>query len=93
MLTVTKRDLHKFLSDETDDLDPSLVDALRGCDIKRIIADFGMSEHHLGGDDVIGIVDGTLAAVVEGYTVVTWYGDKTEALVAGIRPSQITINE
>ena len=75
MLNVTKQDLRRFLSDETEDLDPSLVDALKGCDIKPIVADFAMSEHHLGGDEVIGIVDNVLAVVGEGYTVVTWYGD------------------
>lgn len=50
-----------------------------------------MSEHHLGGDDVISMIDSVLEAVKDGYVVVTWYGPNTEALVAGIRPGELTV--
>ena len=93
MLTVTKQDLHKFLCEGIEDLDPSLVAALEASDIKLVIADFSMSENHLGGDDLIEFIDNTLEAIREGYTIVTWYGDGTEVLVAGIRPNQIAVGD
>ena len=33
-----------------------------------------MSENHPGGDDLVAAVDDVLAAIEDGYRIVTWYG-------------------
>ncbi len=109
MTTVTKRQLWIFLTmgrtetfaefrDEEGDEDESELgedewNALNKADIKEIIADQDMSENSPGGDDMVSLAEDVLTAVKEGYTVVTWYGDSTEALVAGVRPDQITVTD
>lgn len=67
--------------------------ALLTMDLKEVLRAQEMSADHIGGDDVIGVVDDTLAAVKEGYEITTWYGPKTEAMVIGYRKHQLTILE
>lgn len=67
--------------------------ALQAMDIKKIVAETGMSENHIGGDDVISIVDETIAAIKEGYEIITWYGPKTQALIVGVRPNTLEIEK
>lgn len=54
-------------------------------DWKVICWDFGMSENHIGGDDVVSYVDSTIEAIKEGYEIYTWYGDDSEVLIIGIK--------
>jgi hypothetical protein len=98
MTRVSKHQLWSFLSEsyEEDDgsgvaLDDKLLAALGRCDLRPIVADFGMSEHHLGGDDLIGVVESVVQATRDGYEIVTWYGDHTQALVAGYRKEQLSV--
>lgn len=50
-----------------------------------------MSEGHLGGDDLVDYVDAVLDACKAGFTVYTWYGDKSEAMAVGYKPEQLNI--
>ena len=59
--------------------------------IRLVIADQHMSENHPGGDDMVAAVDDVLAAIKDGYRIVTWYGPETEVLIAGYRPEHLTI--
>lgn len=68
-------------------LDRATFNALKLCDLRRIVADSHMSENHLGGDDLVTLADDVLAALDAGYELVTWYGPQTETLVAGYRSS------
>jgi hypothetical protein len=61
--------------------------------IRQIIADFGMSEHHLGGDDLIEITNNVLDAIRDGYKVETWYGDDTETLIVGYKSDRLTVED
>ena len=74
-------------------LDEATFNILRSCDLKTIIAGSEMSENHLGGDDLVAVADDVVAAVRDGYAITTWYGRKTEALVAGYRPGQLSVRE
>jgi hypothetical protein len=74
-------------------LDDATFTALKTADIKTILIGFGMSCDHLGGDDVINIVNQTLAATAEGYSIVTWYGPESEVLIAGYRRNQVSISD
>lgn len=57
--------------------------------VRLILHDFGMSDHHIGGDDVISAVDDVLRAQQDGYSnIITWYGDSTEVLILGIKPGK-----
>jgi len=58
---------------------------LREHDIEIIVQDFAMSEHHLGGDDIVKITNDVLKAQQKGYTIYTWYGPETEVLIFGIK--------
>ena len=60
-------------------------DLIDGKQYVAIVCDFSMSEHRLGGDDVVQIVDDVLKAQMDGYTVHTWYGPETEVLVLGLK--------
>ena len=74
-------------------LEEATFNILRSCDLKTIIAGSEMSENHLGGDDLVAVADDVVAAVRDGYAITTWYGRKTEALVAGYRPGQLSVKE
>ena len=54
-------------------------------DWKVILCDFCMSENHLGGDDMIFVVDSVLEAIKDGYHIHTWYGDNAEVLIFGMK--------
>jgi len=56
-------------------------------DVKIIIADSNMSEHHLGGDDIVSNIDAVLDAIMEGYSIATDY-DAGDVLVIGFRPKK-----
>ena len=59
--------------------------------IRQIVAGQYMSENRPGGDDYVAVVDDVLSAIEGGYLIVTWYGPKTEVLIAGYRPDYLTI--
>ena len=69
----------------------TLLEDKVGNPIRQIVADQGMSENHLGGDDLVSVVDQTLAAIKDGYEIATWYGPETEVLVVGYRPDYLTV--
>jgi hypothetical protein len=46
-------------------------DILKAADLKNILAGSEMSENHLGGDDLVSLVNDILAAQQDGYVVVT----------------------
>jgi hypothetical protein len=71
----------------------SLLDDEGRKPILPIIADFCMSEHGLGGDDLVSLADDVLSAIKDGYQVATWYGDKAEALVVGYKPDYLTVED
>jgi hypothetical protein len=73
-----------------DELASFLQDEIRK-PIRLIIADQNMSENHPGGDDIVGAVEDALAAIKDGYRIVTWYGPETESLVAGCKPNYVTV--
>lgn len=77
--------------DEHPGLPEALYYELQKLDIKQFVADSAMSENHIGGDNVVSIVDEVLAAIKEGYEIITWYGPNTEALVIGVRPGTIEV--
>jgi len=87
--TVTKRDIWTYLSEGEPDANPTL----QATDLKEIIADEDMSTQNLGGDDMVSLANDILAAIAEGYTILTWYGDNAEALVVGYRPDQLTVTD
>lgn len=94
MLTISYAKLYEALSGINDDpeaVDQATMDAVNALDIKAIVVDFSMSENHIGGDDVVNIVDQVLAAQTEGYRIITWYGPEAEVLVIGYRPGQLTL--
>ncbi len=93
MIKITPHQLWLFLSDHHEKLGVDLVEMLKGADLKVVVADSNMSENHLGGDNVVEYVEEAVAAVRAGYSVFTWYGDDTEALVVGIKPGQIDISD
>lgn len=74
-----------WLDDDPNPITPELYEALKQADLKPILNGSEMSEDHLGGDDLVAVADDVLAAIKEGYEIVTWYGPKSEALVAGIK--------
>lgn len=51
-----------------------------------IVNDFNMSENHIGGDNVISIVNEVKEAIENGYKVFTWYGPETETLILRVEP-------
>jgi hypothetical protein len=81
----------EFVSDVKRPLARAKFEALKKCDLKRIVAGSEMSENHLGGDNLVDVADGVLAAVAEGYAICTWYGPKTEAMVVGYRTNELAI--
>lgn len=105
MLTVTTRQLWYYLNnggkefelpDDPDDCEDcpfyqETLHALHKCDLKNILAGQYMSEERLGGDDLCGMADDVVAAIKEGYEIISWYGDDAEALVAGYKPAELTI--
>lgn len=106
-LKVTRRQLHAYLANAGPELsyldfceefeegevpiDAATHSKLRACELKKIVADSEMSEHHLGGDHLVSLADEVVAAIKDGYTIATWYGDKAEALVVGYKPDQFTL--
>ncbi len=64
---------------------------LAHCDIEQICVGQGMSENHLGGDDLVEIADEVRDAIEDGYKVFTWYGPETEVLIIGYRPDELKI--
>jgi hypothetical protein len=55
-------------------------------DLRPILVDQYASENHVGGDDLVSLVDDVLAAQRDGYQILTWYGPDAEVLIAGVRP-------
>jgi len=53
--------------------------------IKLVIVDSDMSEAHLGGDDIVRIVEDVLVVEREGYKIHTWYGGDAKVLIIGIK--------
>jgi len=95
MLTISQKKLWAVLSgvdDDDDDVgvDQATMDAVNALDIKAIVFGF-MTQNHIGGDDVVGIVDQVLAAQKEGYSIVTWYGPAAEVLVLGVREGDLNL--
>lgn len=92
MLTISYAKLYEVLSgDDPESVDQASMDAVNALDLKAIVVDFSMSENHIGGDDVVSIVDQVLEAQTEGYRIATWYGPDAEVLVIGYRPGQLTL--
>jgi hypothetical protein len=59
---------------------------LKTQDVRPILVDQCAGENHLGGDDLVSLVDDVLAAQRDGYQILTWYGPDAEVLIAGVRP-------
>lgn len=94
MVKCSYRQLHAFLMEDNEvEIPADVLAGLEGLDVKNIVADFSMSENHIGGDDVLSYIDEVVSAMKEGYEIVTWYGSNTEALAAGIRPGTIELSE
>ena len=97
MLTISKQNLHRILSEDTEDIDAEEVEVVKQMVeaglIKEIVTDFSMSEHHLGGDDVIGFVRSAVDAMKEGFEVETWYGEESECLVVGVKPGTVVLTD
>lgn len=99
MLKVTKAQLHNYLVNGGEDYNASndnplpalLVGQLKDCDISDIVSGQEMSEDRLGGDDLVCVADKVVDDLLEGYQIVTWYGENAEALVAGYREDEIEI--
>lgn len=79
--------LESTSKEEEEVLTAKEFEALKVLDFKVICCDFGMSENHIGGDDIVSFVDKTLDVCrdnVNTHNVVTWYGDDTEVLIVGV---------
>ena len=72
-------------------LDEATFTALKECDLKSILSGSEMSTDHLGGDDLVGLADDVVQAIEFGYTIATWYGPNSEALVCGYRVDEIKL--
>lgn len=83
--------LNELHDDENPQLTEETFHTLQAMDIKQIVADSSMSENHIGGDDVIAYIDEVVAAIKEGYEIITWYGPKAQVLVIGVRPNTLEI--
>jgi hypothetical protein len=101
-ITVTPAQLWDALSETGESgLDDSVLDQLAALvkneSVLAICADFGMSEHHLGGDDVVSFVQQAIEAKSKGYEVLTWYGQAgdmdTCALIVAYKPAVLAISE
>jgi hypothetical protein len=91
-LTIKAKDLWLILSeDETSDA--KLATKVKKLDIKQICVDFSMSEHNLGGDDVVRIVGEALYAIEQGYEIANWYGPRGLVLIIGFRKGELKIVE
>lgn len=86
-MKVSKNELYQFFTGNHDELSPTALAYLTGHkeDIQHIIADFSMSENHIGGDDIISYINQVLGAIADKKRVVAWYGEDTEVLVLAIR--------
>jgi len=77
---------------EVDQGDPKLTEgefnALKICDLKNVFVGPSRS-FWLSGDDIAGIVQDTLVAMKDGYTVETWCGLAGEVMVFGYKPNQL----
>ena len=82
------RMLHSMIEEETLTND----DTFEGKQLKIIVCDCSMSEHHLGGDNIIDIARQILNAQNEGYQIHTWYGNDTEVLIIGLK-AQILVQK
>jgi hypothetical protein len=74
-------------------IDEAAFAGLKNCDFRKIVAGSHLSENHLGGDDLIAVADDVLRAVEDHYQIVTWYGQETQALIAGYRKDQLIIQD
>lgn len=74
-------------------LDETTFAGLKNCEFRKIVAGSHLSENHLGGDDLVAVADDVLRAIEDHYQIVTWYGQETQALIAGYRKDQLTIQD
>jgi hypothetical protein len=81
MIKVTPQQLYNSLENNVTD----------AYDIQQIVVASGMSEDHLGGDDIVNLVKDVLEAQKNGYAIYSWYGPDTEVLIIGYRPDELTI--
>ena len=77
----------------TEALFIALRDAKRDGALVEILVDQGFSETHPGGDTVIGIVEDTIEAKNNGMSIATWYGPRTECLIAAYDEDTIKVIE
>jgi len=75
------------VGDMPDEVWNRLSQAFKDKDLRNICVGSGMSENHPGGDDFVDLANRILEAIKDGFTVVTWYGDDTECLIAGVSGS------
>jgi hypothetical protein len=61
--------------------------------LRRLLGEGDLEQRHIGGDDVVSIVNQVLQAVADGYKIVTWYGPKTDVLIAGYREHEISFSK
>lgn len=100
--TVTYKSLWKIslsgytAKDETERHELNHVGTIMGkCDYKVILCDQDIAalETPIGGDEIINLVNKTLQAVAEGYTVGTWYGEDAEVLIIATKSSEVDVME
>jgi hypothetical protein len=86
-MKISKQELWNFFADTGDESAKTRkYMAIHKNQFRVVCADFSMSENHIGGDDVIKIVNDTIKAINEKLKVVTWYGPELEVLIIGIDP-------
>lgn len=109
MLTVSKRQVHHILMELNlqNDINDGLItqaqikqvrDLAESGAIREIVTNSPersptISENHLDADDVVNIVNNTLQAIKQGYSIVTWHDTDTNVLICGIRPDQIILTD
>lgn len=86
-------EFHKWWKENHEGEEERLTDAewitayhyLCNYDVKVVLRDWALSENHIGGDDVLYFIQKTIEVMKEGYEIHTWYGEKTEVLVIGVK--------
>lgn len=68
------KDVAEFLFDNIDSFE-------------EVVVNFGMSEQHIGGDDIIAFVDKVIEMRSRNFDIITWYGPDTEVLILAVRIS------
>ncbi len=105
MVAVTPQQLFKFLHSEEVTYEEykkavthyrfrvteEQFNALIAADMKPIVVDVDMAEGYFGGDDIIGFAEAAVNARDQGYSIITWYGSNTEAMLVAVRASEVNV--